>query len=122
MALSLGLMIAGGLVAVLGFIMLFTKIGTAKIIGGIVLATLGLGCIGVGYTLDQFSEVTYTVVDVSLVSVKDTNDDYRVTLRDENGIDTWIYVNENQLHAFPKNEQVTMQKRQVKVFRDQKTE
>lgn len=116
MALSLGLMIGGGLVALLGFIMLFTKMGGAKIIGGIVIATAGLACIGVGYTLDQYTEVTYTVVDITLVSVKDEDEDYRVTLRDENGIDIWVYVNDNQLYKFPKNEQVTMQKRMLKAL------
>lgn len=120
--IGIGVMVIGGLVALLGALLLINHNGGAKIIIGIVMAALGLAGVGVGYTLDQRVEVTYTVAEITEVSARDTNNEYRVTLKSEGGTDTWIYVNDNQLAAFPKGESVTLTKRQIKVYREKKTE
>ncbi len=122
MTLSLGLMIGGALVAVLGIILLLTRMGSFKILFGIVLAVVGLGAVGVGYTLDQFTEVTYSVVEAIPVSVRDDENQYRVTLKDENGIDTWIYVQGEQLGNYQKGNKVTMLKSQVRSLQEMKLE
>ncbi len=119
MSLGIGIMIAGGLVAVLGLLLLFNRSGTGMLILGIVLAAVGLGGVGVGYTMDQQREVTYTVVEITDVSVRDDNKQYRVTLKSESGTETWIYVNDNQLMNFPKDSQITMQKRELKTYKEQ---
>lgn len=119
MTLALGLMIGGGIVAVFGVGMLLTRMGTLRLLGGIVLAVIGLGSIGVGYTLDQFSDVTYSVMEVAPVSARDHEDHYRVTLKDKNGIDFWIYVNSNQSAVFKVGEEVTMTKGQLKSLQNQ---
>ncbi|MBR3629503.1 MAG: hypothetical protein IKN55_03415 [Oscillospiraceae bacterium] len=122
MSLSLGLMIGGALVAVLGGILVFTKLGSVKILFGIVLAVFGLGAIGVGYTLDQFKEVTYSVVEANPVSPRDDEDQYRVTLRDDKGISTWIYVNQSQLDNYQSGTAVTMKKSQLRLLQESKVE
>lgn len=119
--IGIGVMVIGGLVALLGVLLLINHNGGAKIIIGIVLAALGLGGVGIGYTLDQRVEVTYTVAGITQISARDENNEYRVTLKSESGTETWIYVNDNQLYAFPNGEQVTLSKSQVKAYRDQKT-
>lgn len=119
MNMGIGIMIAGGLIAVFGLLLLFNHSGNAKIILGIVLAAAGLGGVGVGYTMDQKTEVTYTVVEITDVSVRDDNKQYRVTLKSEKGTDTWIYVNSNLLYKFPKGEAVTMRKRELKAYSQQ---
>lgn len=121
MSIGIGMMIGGALIAVLGLLLLFNHSGTAKIVTGLLLACVGLGCLGIGYTLDQKTEVTYTVVEITDVSVRDDNKQYRVTLKGANGTETWIYVNDNQLYRFPKEESVTLLKSELKSFRDQKT-
>ena len=121
MSLSLGLMIGGALVAVLGAILTFTKMGSFKILFGIVLAVIGLGALGVGYTLDQFTDVTYSVVSAVPVSARDDEACYRVTLREQSsGIETWVYVRNDQLISYPNGGTVTMKKSQMKALRDQK--
>ena len=122
MSLSLGMMIGGALVAVFGIILLLTRMGAVKLLGGIVLAVIGLGSVGVGYTLDQFSMVTYSVVEAAPVTARDNEDQYRVTLRNEEGVESWIYVNDNQLMKFKVGDKVTMQKSQVSALRELKTE
>lgn len=121
MSLGIGMMIGGGLFALLGVLLLFNHNGIGKIIGGIVMAVVGLGCLGVGYSLDQKTEITYTVTEITAVSARDDNNEYRLTLKPENGAETWIYVNDNQLILFPKGEQVTLTKREVKAYREQTT-
>lgn len=117
--IGIGVMVIGGLVALLGVLLLINHNGGAKILFGIIMAALGLAGVGVGYTLDQGVEVTYTVTEITPVSARDDNNEYRVTLRSENGTDTWIYLNDNQLAAFPKDAEVTLTKNQLKVYRDQ---
>lgn len=119
--IGIGVMVIGGLIALLGVLLLINHNGGAKIIIGIILAALGLGGVGVGYTLDQRVEVTYTVAGITQISARESNNEYRVTLRGEAGTETWIYVNDNQLYLFPESEQVTMSRAQLKVYRDQKT-
>ena len=79
MTLSLGLMIGGALAAVLGVILLLTRMGTVKLLGGLVLAVVGLGAVGVGYTLDQHSMETFSVVEAIPISTRVDEDCYRVT-------------------------------------------
>ncbi len=119
--IGIGVMVIGGLVALLGVLLLINHNGGAKIIIGIVMAAAGLAGVGVGYTLDQRVEVTYTVHEITQISARDTDNEYRVTLRSESGTETWIYVNDNQLYLFPKDEQVTMSKSSLKAYRDQKS-
>lgn len=120
MTLALGLMIAGALVTVFGLLLLLRHNGSLKILFGIVLAAAGLGCAGVGYTLDQMTKVTYTVSEITAVSARDADNVYRVSLKGVDTTDTWVYVNESQLVLFPEGEQVTMEKRQIKALRDEK--
>lgn len=120
MSLGIGLMIGGGLLALLGVLLLFNHNGTAKIVVGIILACVGLGALGVGYTMDQKTEVTYTVVSITAISAREENNSYRVTLKAEGGAETWVYVNDNQLYIFPEGEQVTMTKSMLKTYREQK--
>jgi hypothetical protein len=117
--LGIGIMVIGGLFAVLGVLLLLNHNGGAKIIIGIVMAAAGLAGAGVGYTIDQKVEVTYTVSDITAVSARDSNNVYRVKLVSDGGVDTWIYLNDNQLPAFPQGEKVTLTKRQLKVYTDQ---
>ena len=117
--LGVSVMVLGGLVALIGVLLLINHSGGAKVIGGIVLAALGLAGVGVGYTLDQHVEVTYTVKEITEVSARDTNQVYRVTLKPESGAETWIYVNDSQLYTFPKGEEVTLTKSQVKMYKEQ---
>ena len=119
--LGIGVMVIGGLFALLGVLLMINHNGGAKIIIGLVMAAVGLGGVGVGYTLDQKVEVTYTVSKVQEVSARDTNNEYRVTLHPESGADTWIYVNDNQLMKFQEGKQITMTKREVKMLKEQKT-
>lgn len=119
--LGIGIMVIGGLVALLGAMLLINHSGGGKIIAGILMATLGLAGVGVGYTIDQKVEVTYTVSDITQISERAENNEYRVTLKSESGTDVWIYVNDNQLITFPKGEKVTMTKHQLKIYRDQKS-
>ena len=117
--LGIGIMVIGGLFALLGVLLLINHIGGAKIIIGIVMAAVRLAGVGVGYTLDQRVQVTYTVSAITDVSVREDNKQYRVTLKSDSGTETWIYVNDNQLFKFPENEKVTLTKQELKVYRDQ---
>ncbi len=119
MSIGIGIMIIGGLVAVLGLLLL--KGGGGKTIAGIIIAVVGLAGLGVGYTMDQRTEVTYTVTEITAVSSRDTDNNYRVTLKAENGSETWIYVTDDQLISFPKDKQVTMTKSRLKELRKEKT-
>ena len=122
MALSLGLMIGGALAAVLGVILLLTRMGTVKLLGGLVLAVVGLGAVGVGYTLDQHSMETYSVVEAIQISTRDDENYYRVTLKSENGVDTWIYVNGNQVMNYQVGNKVTLQKSRLNELREREIE
>ena len=122
MALSLGLMIGGALAAVLGVILLLTRMGTVKLLGGLVLAVVGLGAVGVGYTLDRHSMETYSVVEAIQISTRDDENYYRVTLKSENGVDTWIYVNGNQVMNYQVGNKVTLQKSRLNELREREIE
>lgn len=118
--LGIGVMVLGGLVALIGVLFLVNHGNGIKVIVGIVLAAAGLGGVGVGYTLDQGVEKTYTVAGVMQLSDRgDGTDQYRITLKSDGGTDTWIYVNDNQAAAFPAGAQITMTKRQLNMYRDQ---
>ncbi|MBR7038300.1 MAG: hypothetical protein IKI21_03520 [Oscillospiraceae bacterium] len=121
LTVSLGLliMILGGLIAVVGALIAIGRRGAGAMIVGIVLAALGLGGVGIGYTFDQQSEVTYTVQDVQPMTARDNNQNYRVQLQSESGVDTWIYIKEDQLYRFTKGEEVTMRKSEIKALRDE---
>lgn len=112
-------MVLGGLIAIIGVLLAINHSGFGKMIVGVLLAALGLGLVGVGYTFDQMVEVTYKVEEITEVSVRDTNQVYRLTLKNEAGIDTLIYVGQSDLYRFQKGEEVTMTKREVKQMRDQ---
>jgi hypothetical protein len=119
--LGICIMVAGGLVALIGILLLVNHGTPAKVIIGVVLGALGLGAVGVGYTLDQSIEVNYTVSGIMKLSDRgDGTDEYRVTLKDEKGTSTWIYLNDSTIAAFPEGKEVTMTKRQVKMYRDEK--
>ena len=121
--LGICVMVAGGLVALIGILLLVNHGTPAKVIIGVVLGALGLGAVGVGYTLDQSLEVTYTVSDVMQLTDRDNgSNDYRVTLVDDKGISTWIYLDDSTIAAFPKGKEVVMTKRQVNMYRDEKTQ
>ena len=117
--IGIGVMVIGGLFALLGVMLLLNHNGGAKIIIGIVMAAIGLGGVGVGYTLDQRVEVTYTVEEITDVSVREDNKQYRITLKSDGGTETWIYVSDNQLFKFPQDEKVTLTKQELKGYRDQ---
>lgn len=120
--LGIGIMVLGGLVALIGVLLLVNHGNGVKVIIGIVLAAAGLGGVGIGYTIDQGVENTYTVVGTMQLSDRgDGNDQYRITLKSENGTETWIYVNDNQKAAFASGAQVTMSKRQLNMYRDQES-
>ena len=119
--LGICIMGVGGLFALLGILLLVNHGTPVKVIIGIVLAALGLGAVGVGYTLDQNVEVNYTVTGIMQLSDRgDGTDEYRVTLSDEKGTNTWIYISDKNIAAFPSGGQVTMTKRQVNMYRDEK--
>ena len=121
MALSTGMwiLIGGALVAVLGLLLLLNHGKTVTIIFGILLLVVGLSAGKFGYDLDQTTEVQYTVTEVTAITAKDTNNNYRVTIKNEAGVETWIYVTEENLYRFPKDEVVTMTKEQVKRYSSQ---
>ena len=121
LTVSLGLliMILGGLIAVIGALIAIGRRGAGAMIVGIVLAALGLGGVGIGYTFDQQTEVTYLVQNIEPMTARDNNQNYRVQLQSESGVDTWIYIKEDQLFRFTKGEEVTMRKSEIKALRDE---
>ena len=54
------------------------------------------------------------------VTAKDTNNTYRITLKNASGVETWIYVPEDNLYRFPKDETITVTKELVKRYSEQK--
>ncbi len=121
-SLSLGMwvLIGGGLLAALGLLMLLNHGKIATIIIGILLLVGGLSAAKIGYDLDQTTEVEYTVTEITAVSARDTGNNYRVTLKNNSGVETWIYVPEENIILFPKDATVTMTKEQVKRYSEQK--
>ena len=121
MTLSLGMwiLIGGGLAALLGVLMLLNHGKIATIIIGILLLVAGLSAAKVGYDMDQMTEVEYTVTEITAVSVKEDDNNFRVTLKNSAGVETWIYVPEANLYLFPKDETITITKEQVKRYSKQ---
>ncbi len=118
MGLSVGMwiLIGGGLGTLLGLLMLLNHGKISTIIIGILLLVCGLSAAKIGYDLDQSTEVEYTVVEITPVTERDSNNNYRVTIKDNSGVETWIYVNEDNIFRFPKDEKITMTKHQVKEY------
>ncbi|MBR4319723.1 MAG: hypothetical protein IKI37_06525 [Oscillospiraceae bacterium] len=118
MGLSVGMwiLIGGGLGTLLGLLMLLNHGKISTIIIGILLLVCGLSAAKIGYDLDQSAEVEYTVVEITPVTERDSNNNYRVTIKDNSGVETWIYVNEDNIFRFPKDEKITMTKHQVKEY------
>lgn len=121
MTLSLGMwiLIGGGLAALLGVLMLLNHGKIATIIIGILLLVAGLSAAKVGYDMDQMTEVEYTVTEITAVSVREDDNNFRVTLKNSAGVETWIYVPEANLYLFPKDETITITKEQVKRYSKQ---
>ncbi|MBE6875254.1 MAG: hypothetical protein E7496_00745 [Ruminococcus sp.] len=121
MSLNLGIwvLIGGGLAAVLGLLMLLNHGKISTIIIGILLLVAGLSAAKIGYDLDQTTEVEYTVTEVTAVTARDNNNNYRITLKNNAGVETWIYVTEDNLYRFPKDETITITKEMVKRYSNQ---
>ncbi len=121
MTISTGMivLIIGVLVAILGLLLLLGHGTTGKIIAGILLLVIGLSGAKVGYDLDQSTETEYTVTEITAVTARDNNNNYRITIKDVNGVETWIYVNDDNLFRFPKDKTVTMTKAEVKKYSQQ---
>ncbi|MDE6005088.1 MAG: hypothetical protein K2G88_06850 [Oscillospiraceae bacterium] len=115
------ILIAGGLFAVLGFLLLCNHGKIATIIFGVLFLVAGLCGVKFGYDLDQSTESQYTVSEITAVTARDNNNNnYRVTLKNSAGVETWIYVNDDNLSKFPKNEVIIMTKKDVKKYSSQK--
>ena len=121
MVLSTGMwiLIGGGLAAVLGLLMLLNHGKISTIIIGILLLVIGLSGAKIGYDLDQETEEQYTVVEITATTAKDADNTYRITLKNSSGVETWIYVKEDNLYRFPKDDTVTMTKAEVKKYSEQ---
>ena len=120
MSLSVGMwvLIGGGLATLLGIIMLLNRGKISTIIIGILLLVCGLSAAKVGYDLDQSTEVEYTVTEITAVTERDENNTYRITLKDSTGVETWIYVKQDNLFRFPKDETIKITKEKVKEYSD----
>lgn len=121
MTLSTGMwmLIISALFALLGFLLLINHGKISTIVTGILFLVAGLSGAKFGYDLDQTTQVEYTVTEITAVTARDNNNNYRITLKDGAGIETWIYVNEDNLFRFPKNEEITMTKEDVKKYSNQ---
>jgi len=121
MNLTLGMwvLIGGGLAALLGVLFLVTGGRMGKIIAGILLLVIGGSAAKIGYDLDQSTEVEYTVMEITAVTERDSDNNYRVTIKDASGVETWIYVPESNLYRFPKDETIKITKAQVKEYSNQ---
>ena len=117
-SLSMGMwiLIGSALVAALGLLLLLNHGRIATIIFGVLFLLAGLSGVKVGYDLDQTTEVEYTVTEITAVTARDNNNNYRVTLKNSAGVETWIYVKDDNLYRFPKDETITITKEQVKRY------
>ncbi|MDE6088986.1 MAG: hypothetical protein K2G25_11475 [Oscillospiraceae bacterium] len=118
MALTTGmyLLIGGALVAVLGFLLLCNHGKVLTIIFGMLFLVAGLCGVKFGYDLDQSTETVYTVKEITAVTARDSNNNYRISIKNQSGVETWIYVTEDNLFRFPKDEEITMTKKEVKQY------
>ncbi len=117
-SLSMGMwiLIGSALFAVLGLLLLLNHGKTVTIIFGVLLLVGGLCGAKVGYDLDQTTEVEYVVTDITAVTARDNDNNYRITLKNSAGVETWIYVKEDNLYRFPKDETIKITKEQVKRY------
>ena len=117
-SLSMGMwiLIGSALIAVLGLLLLLNHGRIATIIFGVLFLVAGLSGVKVGYDLDQTTEVEYTVTEITAVTARHNNNNYRITLKNSAGVETWIYVNDDNLYRFPKDETITITKEQVKRY------
>lgn len=122
MGLTMGMyiLIGSALVALLGMLLLCNHGKVATIIFGILFLVAGLCGVRFGYDLDQSVESQYTVTEITAVTARDNNNNYRITIKNEAGIETWIYVSDENLFRFPKDEVITMTKKDVKKYSKQK--
>ena len=118
MALTTGmyLLIGGALVAVLGFLLLCNHGKVLTIIFGMLFLVAGLCGVKFGYDLDQSTETVYTVKEITAVTARDSNNNYRISIKNQSGVETWIYVTEDNLFRFPKDQEITMTKKEVKQY------
>lgn len=121
MSLSVGMyiLIGSALLAVLGLLLLLNHGKIVTIIFGILFLAGGLGGVKVGYDLDQTTEAEYTVTEITAVTARDTGNQYRVTLKNSAGVESWIYVQEDNLYRFPKEETITITKAEIKRYSSQ---
>lgn len=121
MALTTGLylLIGGALVAILGFLLLCNHGKVLTIIFGVLFLVVGLCGVKFGYDLDQSTETVYTVTEITAVTARDANNNYRISIKNSAGVETWIYVTEDNLFRFPKDEEITMTKKEVKQYSKQ---
>ncbi|MBR1529777.1 MAG: hypothetical protein IJ642_10815 [Oscillospiraceae bacterium] len=116
LSMGMWILIGSGLVAALGLLLLLNHGKIATIIFGVLFLVGGLCGAKVGYDLDQSTETEYTVTEITAVTARDNNNNYRVTLKNSAGVETWIYVNDDNLYRFPKDETITITKEQVKRY------
>ena len=91
--------------------------GFGKMILGIVIAAAGAGVGGIGYTIDQRTEMEYTVVEITAVTARDSNDNtYRVELSYGDGAETFIYIDQKYASKFAKGNTITMMKKDLKIY------
>lgn len=122
MTLTTGIyiLIAGALFAILGLLLLFNHGKIITIILGVLFLVAGLCGLKFGYDLDQSTESQYTVTEITAVTARNSNNNYRVTIKNSAGVETWIYVTDENLFRFPKDEEITMTKKDVKKYSTQK--
>lgn len=114
--LGLGVMIVGILVFIFGVLFTRHSNGFGKMLLGIVIAAAGAGVGGIGYTMDQRTEVEYTVVEVTAVTDRAEGNTYRVELSYGDGAETVIYIDQKYSSKFAKGNKITMMKKDLKIY------
>lgn len=118
MGLGMLLLIAGILFTILGLLLLFNHGKLITIIFGILFLLIGLGGAKFGYDLDQDVTVEYTVTEITAVTARDDNDNYRITIKDSSGVETWLYITTDDLSRFPQGETIVITKGELKKYRN----
>ena len=113
---GLAVMIVGILVFIFGVLFARHSNGFGKMILGIVIAAAGAGVGGIGYTMDQRTEVEYTVIEVTSVSTRDDDPTLRVQLEYGDGLETVIYIDGKYRDKFAKGNTITMMKKDLKIY------
>ncbi|HAJ96558.1 MAG TPA: hypothetical protein DCO72_02305 [Ruminococcus sp.] len=106
----------GVLIFIFGVLFTRHSNGFGKLLLGIVIAAAGAGVGGIGYTMDQRTEVDYTVVEVTPVTARDDGNTYRVELSYGDGAETIIYIDEKYKDKFAKGNTITMMKKDLKIY------